>query len=53
MWGRVAAKIGRRGCMTIATILHIIFFVAVIVCDSNKVLAHLKGDGHAPRKAIS
>ncbi len=41
-FGRLAAVIGRRGCMFIATVLHLLFYVLVLILHTNSVFDTLR-----------
>lgn len=40
VWGRMVPRIGRRGTMTMATIIHIVFYVVLLVCNTKSVFKH-------------
>jgi hypothetical protein len=38
LWGRLVPRIGRAGCMAIATAVHIVFYMLMLIVSSNKML---------------
>jgi hypothetical protein len=42
MWGRVVPKIGRAGCMVIATCVHLAYYIMMFFVTSPRIMHEIK-----------